>query len=73
MANMSYCKFRNTLSDVEDCIETLNNEHISSREEKDAAKKLLKVVLEYCEENDIIVGYDPSTILDVIDGGYGIG
>lgn len=39
MANMSYCKFRNTLEDLKDCIETINDP--SDIEEEEAARKKL--------------------------------
>lgn len=47
MANMSYCRFQNTLSDFIDCVENLDN--ISSEEEKRAAKKLYEYAQEYVE------------------------
>lgn len=47
MANMSYCRFQNTLSDFIDCFENLDN--ISSEKEKRAAKKLYEYAQEYVE------------------------
>lgn len=41
MANMSYCRFQNTLSDLRDCYE--NWDDAESDEEKVARKKLLKL------------------------------
>lgn len=40
MANMSYCRFRNTLNDLTDCENNFDN--ISSIEELQAAKRLLQ-------------------------------
>ena len=40
MANMSYCRFRNTLNDLQDCENNFDN--INSIEELVAAKRLLK-------------------------------
>jgi hypothetical protein len=40
MANMSYCRFRNTLNDLKDCEDNFDN--INSIEELVAAKRLLQ-------------------------------
>ena len=56
MANMSYCRFHNTLSDLNDCESALdsfiNNDEntISSREERSKAKKLIELCV-YIAEN----------------------
>lgn len=47
MANMSYCRFQNTLQDLRDCLDALNEmsdfEKELSEEEAAAAKRLLKL------------------------------
>ena len=48
MSNMSYCRFRNTLNDLVDC--QYNFEDITSKEELEAAKRLVKVCREIAEE-----------------------
>ena len=53
MSNMSYCRFRNTLSDFRDCVDALRNieagqEEALSREELQAAKDL------FCAANDAL-------------------
>ena len=56
MANMSYCRFHNTLSDLNDCERALdsfiNNDEntISSEEERSKAKKLIELCV-YIAEN----------------------
>lgn len=56
MANMSYCRFHNTLSDLNDCESALdsfiNNDEntISSEEERSKAKKLIELCV-YIAEN----------------------
>ena len=56
MANMSYCRFHDTLSDLNDCESALdsfiNNDEntISSEEERSNAKKLIKLCA-YIAEN----------------------
>lgn len=52
MANMSYCRFNNTLRDLEDCREALENQNISSLAEKRKAKRLLKVCREIADNFD---------------------
>jgi len=34
MANMSYCRFQNTLNDLRDCAESLDEENLSPDEER---------------------------------------
>jgi hypothetical protein len=54
MANMSYCRFRNTLTDLQDCEDALHNDAALSDEEKRARDKLLKlcrrIAVDYPEE-----------------------
>ncbi len=55
MSNMSYCRFRNTLLDMQDCEENWEDADLSSEEER-ARNQLLKVcqsiVDDYGEEDD---------------------
>jgi hypothetical protein len=52
MANMSYCKFRNTLSDLRDCMDTLEDEgpleesEDVSKEEAAACANLIELCTE---------------------------
>ena len=56
MANMSYCRFHNTLSDLNDCESALNafinddENTIESKEERNKAKKLIELC-QYIAEN----------------------
>jgi len=54
MANMSYCRFRNTLSDLRDCYEHMYE--VFSAEEASARKGLIalcqKIVDEYGDEDE---------------------
>lgn len=45
MSNMSYCQFQNTLGDLQDCYETLNEKSLDelSDEERKAAKQLIQL------------------------------
>ena len=42
MGNMSYCRFQNTLKDLRDCYEHLDDEDLSE-EEKRAKNKLVEL------------------------------
>ncbi len=42
MANMSYCRFQNTLQDLRDCYENMDDTDLSD-EEKRARRTLLKL------------------------------
>lgn len=53
MANMSYCRFRNTSMDMSDCIEALYDEAELSDSEAIACKNMFESVLELFEENDV--------------------
>lgn len=66
MANMSYCRFRNTRSDLLDCIDTLNDEEELSVEEASAARKMLRDILDFCLDHEIIENYDENAILDAV-------
>lgn len=56
MANMSYCRFHNTLSDLNDCESALNafinddENTIESGEERNKAKKLIELC-QYIADN----------------------
>ena len=53
MGNMSYCRFQNTLSDLEDCFYTLDdiggNLEELSKQEKVAAQELISTCLRIVE------------------------
>ena len=52
MANMSYCRFHNTVLDLEDCKEALENGDISSLKEKNSAKGLIELCREIADNFD---------------------
>jgi hypothetical protein len=49
MANLSYCRFRNTLSDLQDCYDNIDND-IESSEEKRARQRLIELCMNIAEE-----------------------
>ena len=69
MANMSYCRFHNTVIDLEDCINTLEGYNEGelkdlSEEEKRAINKLLGRQLERLNEIKDLIDEDYSGDVD---------
>lgn len=58
MANMSYCRFRNTSSDLDDCLEALNNGESLSEEEYRACTSMFQDFIAFCCEEGIIEDAD---------------
>lgn len=59
MSNMGYCRFRNTVTDLADCAENLNEE--LSEDEARARKRLIKLAYEIVEDfltNDGLLDMD---------------
>jgi hypothetical protein len=54
MSNMSYCRFRNTETDLEDCYASMENGDELSHEEAEARKRLIErcvdIALDYGHE-----------------------
>ncbi len=46
MGNMSYCRFQNTLSDLRDCYENMDNDSLSD-DEKRARRSLIDLVCDF--------------------------
>lgn len=61
MSNMSYCRFQNTLSDLQDCDEHLSDVDLS-KEEHNARQQLIELCLCIVEED--ANGMVPPTITD---------
>jgi hypothetical protein len=55
MGNMSYCRFENTLGDLQDCYDHIDNEDLS-KSEKNARRQLIAlckdIANDYDEEED---------------------
>ena len=52
MANMSYCRFQNTLGDFEDCLDALDSGKAMSDDEQRAAFWLIQKARELVEQFD---------------------
>lgn len=59
MENMSYCRFRNTLGDFEDCLDALDSGKAISDEEQRAAFWLIQKARELAEQFE---GYSDEEI-----------
>lgn len=66
MTNMSYCRFRNTRTDVNDCLTALEDEEINSEEEATAAYRMLKNVLQWARGCEVIESYDDEELKDAV-------
>jgi len=51
MANMSYCRFQNTMRDLRDCADNLHED--LNEEEQRARKRLIKICREIVGEADV--------------------
>lgn len=58
MANMSYCRFRNTASDLDDCLETLLDGESLSEEEHKACSRMFQEFISFCCNEGIIEDED---------------
>lgn len=50
MANMSYCRFQNTLGDLEDCAENIGDEATMSDSERRAMKRLIQLCRQIADD-----------------------
>lgn len=51
MANMSYCRFQNTLEDLRDCYKNMDDEDLSKEESK-AKRKLISLCHQIADDYD---------------------
>lgn len=58
MANMSYCRFANTLGDLRDCEDSFDD--IESAEELKAARKLIEVCRRIADINPDTLALKPN-------------
>ena len=68
MPNMSYCRFRNTRSDMEDCLDTLREEKHLSTDEAQAGCRMFDDILGFCRDMGIIDSYDAGMLEALFDG-----
>lgn len=68
MANMSYCRFRNTRDYLNDCLDALRESKLLSKDEAKAGRWMFEEFLDFCRENCIIDGYHSDEIEALFDG-----
>ena len=54
MSNMSYCRFRNTLPDLQDCYDNMDETDIS-KEEKKAKEKLIALCISIADDYEYLL------------------
>lgn len=62
MANMSYCRFENTASDLQDCYENMEETDDLSSYEVSARKRLIRLAVEIAIEYGHEVGREVEEI-----------
>ena len=67
MATMSYCRFRNTQSDMDDCLDAIRQGKSLSAEEARAGRRMFDDILEFCRDYGIIDTYDSAEIEELFD------
>jgi hypothetical protein len=50
MGNMSYCRYRNTLNDLEDCFEAMRFDYFDQESLSNEEKHAMEQLIELCEE-----------------------
>ncbi|MBS6217342.1 MAG: hypothetical protein KH704_10530 [Clostridiales bacterium] len=68
MSNMSYCRFTNTRSDLNDCLDAIREDKRLSDVEAKAGRWMFDDFLSFCREYGIIDSYDEETLRDLFDG-----
>lgn len=68
MANMSYCRFRNTSGDLTDCLDTIREgDSTLSESEARAGLRMFQEFLTFCRDYDIIDSYDGEYLKELFD------
>lgn len=68
MSNMSYCRFTNTRSDLNDCLDAIREDKRLSDVEAKAGRWMFEDFLSFCREYGIIDSYDEETLRALFDG-----
>lgn len=62
MPNMSYCRFTNTRTDLNDCLDTIRRDERLSEMEVRAGRNMFVEFLTFCRDYDIIDDYDGQLV-----------
>lgn len=68
--NMSHCRFRNTETALEECLEALVSRTTESEVERNAAQRMMITFLGFCENEGIIDGFDIAQVEKVASYSY---
>lgn len=68
MSNMSYCRFTNTRSDLNDCLDAIREDTRLSDVEAKAGRWMFDDFLSFCREYGVIDSYDEETLRALFDG-----
>ena len=68
MANMSYCRFQNTLNDLRDCFKAIQNHEALSDDEANAFRSLMNDFDAFLNDEDLLFedGIDFDKVEDLI-------
>ncbi len=64
MPNMDYCRFRNTLSDLKDCYNNLDNKDLNE-EEYNARKQMVEMCMSIASEYEHLLDEEYAEPIDV--------
>lgn len=65
MSNMSYCRFTNTRTDLNDCLDSIRRDERLSEMEVRAGRNMFMEFLTFCRDYDIIDDYDGELVRDL--------
>jgi hypothetical protein len=66
VGNFGFCRFRNTEGDLSDCLEAIEDRKISNRGEALAAKRMIKEILHFAQENGLADNVNFDRIDEVV-------
>ena len=68
MPNMGYCRFTNTRSDLNECLDAIRSDERLSGFEVRAGINMFKELLDFCRDYGIVSGYDGETVDTLFNG-----
>ena len=68
MSNMSYCRFTNTRSDLNNCLDAIRRDEQLNGFEVRAGINMFKEFLDFCRDYGIVSGYDGEMVDALFNG-----
>lgn len=65
MSNMSYCRFTNTRTDLNDCLDSLRHDERMSEMEVREGRNMFEEFLTFCQKYGIIDDYDGQLVMSL--------